>query len=102
MEYFRTNLSAPIFLFFSDDIDWCKSRFIAKDIYFSENNSSITDFTMMSKCDHNIIVPSSFSWWASWLNKNPKKEVIGPRGKLFGPDGPAIIKDYFPGYIQLI
>ena len=36
------------------------------------------------------------------LNKNPKKEVIGPRGKLFGPDGPAIIKDYFPGYIKLI
>ena len=36
------------------------------------------------------------------VNNNPKKEVIGPRGKLFGPDGPAIIKDYFPAYIELI
>ena len=97
MEYFRTNLSAPIFLFFSDDIDWCKSRFIAKDIYFSENNSSITDFTMMSKCDHNIIVPSSFSWWASWLNKNKNKIVtVPPNGELFGPKGPKETKDYFP------
>ena len=102
MDYFRTNLSNPLFLFFSDDIDWCKSRFIEKDIVFSENNSSIIDFTMMSHCDHNIITPSSFSWWASWLNINENKVVIAPDGKLFGPEGPKISKDYLPTSVHRI
>ena len=102
INYFQSKIDNPQFLLFSDDIKWCKHKFQGTDVQFSTGNSSILDFAMMSLCDHNILTPSSFSWWASWLNKNPKKEVIGPRGKLFGPDGPAIIKDYFPGYILLI
>ena len=97
IDYFSSKFSNLKFLFFSDDIKWCKARFIGKNIVFSENNSSIIDFTMMSKCDHNIIVPSSFSWWASWLNKNKNKIVtVPPDGELFGPQGPKETKDYFP------
>ena len=81
---------------------WCKSRFIGKDIVFSKNNSSIIDFTMMSHCDNNIITPSSFSWWASWLNINEKKIVIVPDGDLFGPEGPKISRDYFPNSVRRI
>ena len=96
MEFFRDQISKPIFLCFSDNIDWCKSRFMSKDIVFSENNSPIIDFTTMSKCDHNVIVPSSFSWWASWLNNNVNKIIIAPGGDLFGPLGPRDIYDYYP------
>ena len=49
---------------------------------------------MMKSCDHNIIVPSSYSWWASWLNKNDKKIVTMPDGDLFGIDGPKKTNDY--------
>ena len=102
MNYFRSQFMNTKFLFFSDDLVWCKSKFIGDDIYYSENNSSIIDFTMMSLCAHNIITPSSYSWWASWLNSSDDKIVIVPDGDLFGPEGPKITKDYFPNSWQKI
>jgi len=102
INYFNNKYNNLKFIIFSDDIEWCKHKFNGSDIQFSTGNSSIIDFAMMSLCDHHILTRSSFSWWASWLNNNPEKEVVGPRGKLFGPDGPTIMKDYFPEYIQLI
>lgn len=77
------NISNPIFYVFSDDIEWAKKninyehyhfRFV--DEKFSEN--ACDDLLLMSKCKHNIIANSTYSWWSAWLNSNRDKIVICP------------------------
>jgi hypothetical protein len=71
------------FFFFSDDIEWVKNTFNnKKNIYYVDWNrtkDSWQDMLLMSKCKHNIIANSSFSWWAAWLNDYPDKIVIAPK-----------------------
>jgi len=69
------------FLFFSDDIKWCKKQFenLAKDITFIEGNPHYIDFYLISLCKHQIISYSTFSWWAAYLNTNPNKKVVAPQ-----------------------
>jgi len=68
--------------FFSDDIAWVKQNLsIDKNAEFvsSGNNTAMEDFYLMTKCNHNIIANSSFSWWPAWLNSHPDKIVIAPK-----------------------
>ena len=66
------------FVFFSDDIEWCKETFTNKNNIFIEKQDDILDLYLMSKITNNIIANSSFSWWAAWLNENKNKKVIAP------------------------
>lgn len=72
----------PYFYIFSDDIEWtnanlkisCPFHFVSQD-----NLEDYEELYLMSKCKHNIIANSSFSWWGAWLNNNPDKIVIAPQ-----------------------
>jgi len=67
------------FLFFSDDIEWCKTTFGARsDCRFSEGLDEESDLEKMSGCEHHICSASTFSWWGAWLNQNVEKQVIMP------------------------
>jgi len=72
------------YLIFSNDIEWCKTNFKGENFFFVEGNKDSDDLLLMSCCNHNIIVNSSFSWWAAWLNENKNKTVIAPKN-WFGP-----------------
>jgi hypothetical protein len=72
------------FVFFSDDIEWCKQNFKGEKIYFISGEEDFIDLYFMSMAEHNIIANSTFSWWAAWLNENENKRVIAPK-KWYGP-----------------
>ncbi|MGE4586729.1 MAG: alpha-1,2-fucosyltransferase [Mangrovibacterium sp.] len=70
------------FFVFSDDIAWCRKKLSFLDhVVFVENKklrNAYKDMMFMSRCRHNIIANSTFSWWAAWLNNNAEKIVVYP------------------------
>ncbi|MDF2609785.1 MAG: glycosyl transferase family 11 [Lachnospiraceae bacterium] len=81
IKYFISVLVKPKFIFFSDDINWCKSQYGAIDAEFVDWNlgsDSYIDMQLMSICRHNIISNSTFSWWGAFLNSNESKIVLCP------------------------
>tara|TARA_R110000824_G_scaffold197409_16_gene380889 strand:- start:1123 stop:1911 length:789 start_codon:yes stop_codon:yes gene_type:complete len=76
--------SDSTFVFFSDDIEWCKQTFKGERLIFIEKQDDVLDLYLMSKITNNIIANSSFSWWGAWLNSAENKKVIAPK-IWFGP-----------------
>ena len=98
VEYVRKIVEKPTFFIFSDDLEWCKKSlgFLDDCIYVDYTQTEIEDLKLMSFCRHNIIANSSFSWWGAWLNKNPNKTVIAPKGWLINDPGSSnvILSDW--------
>jgi hypothetical protein len=78
MERMTNIISSPIFIVFSDDINWCLENiktahsiiFVSRDYlqqkvnYNRKLELSNTHYLMQS-CKHFVISNSTFSWWAA-------------------------------------
>jgi hypothetical protein len=80
LEIIKSKVKNPVFYIFTDDIEWVKVHFNLEEFQFISGKGycDFEELGIMSKCRHNIIANSSFSWWAAWLNRYQKKIVIAP------------------------
>ena len=81
IKYLQSRIQNPLFVFFSDDMEWCRQEFTKQNNLFCEEKNWDADWLqlhLMSKCKHQVIANSSFSWWGAWLNNNPDKMVVRP------------------------
>lgn len=80
------SIKNPYYIIFSDDISYVKERmdFGTRCLYMDQSYSyeDYEELMIMSRCRHNIIANSTFSWWGAWLNRNENKVVVAP-GKWF-------------------
>lgn len=80
----KETVNNPMFYIFSDD-SIAADKIVSKmDINYqiirhNKGKDSYKDMYLMSKCRHNIIANSSFSWWGAWLNINANKIEIAPK-----------------------
>ncbi|MEI6528159.1 MAG: alpha-1,2-fucosyltransferase [bacterium] len=71
----------PKVFVFSDDKEWAKKNLQVSLPTYYVSQPGMKDYEellIMSKCKHNIIANSSFSFWGAWLNQNAGKIVIAP------------------------
>lgn len=82
---------------FTDDPDWVQDNFWDTEQLTIVSGNNIPDYEelhLMSKCQHNVIANSTFSWWGAWLNENPQKIVIAP--KKWMNNGKFRLEDIIP------
>ena len=97
IELIKGRVTNPVFYIFSDDMAWAKENLEIPEAVYVTNEITkdhIEDLYLMSRCRHNIIANSSFSWWGAWLNNDPGKNVVAPK-KWFNK-GPEDVQDIIP------
>lgn len=98
----KSRLKNPKFFFFSDNWNWVKENikgveYIPVDWNPSYGPNSYCDMQLMSRCKHNIIANSTYSWWGAYLNNNERKIICAPNdwfGKMLKNINDVIPNDW--------
>lgn len=70
----------PLFVVFSDDIDWVKHNMNFKNVIYESGNDPLYEkIRLMSACKHFVISNSTFSFWVQYLSVNKEKIVVAPK-----------------------
>lgn len=85
------------FIFYSDDIAWCKQEFGGRaNCSFSEGHDIEFDAYDGACYEHQIISASTFGWTMAWMNRNPDKIIYIPE-LWFVPGWDGLdVKDIIP------
>ena len=93
VEMIKESVPDAKFFIFSNDVEEA-ARMLGLDdavpVTGNTGDKSYLDMYLMSKCKHNIIANSTFSWWGAWLNENKDKKVFCPTTLLNGYDNGSV------------
>lgn len=81
IEEIKNRVANPVFIFFSNDINWVKENIKIEgcNCYYESGSDPVWEtMRLMSSCKHFIISNSTFHWWAQYVSNNPNKVVIAP------------------------
>lgn len=97
IEKIKELVENPVFIFFSDDIEWVNENIQTGCETYSEDGTDPVweKLRMMSLCKHFIISNSTFSWWAQYLSTNENKVVISPSRWFNNDYDSPLISDNF-------
>ncbi|MBR1796752.1 MAG: alpha-1,2-fucosyltransferase [Clostridiales bacterium] len=93
VEHIRSNVPDATFFLFSNDVKAASELLGIEGVVPVEGNTgdrSYLDMYLMSRCRHNIIANSTFSWWGAWLNNKEGRIVICPTTLLNGYDNGSV------------
>lgn len=77
------------FVVFSDDLSWCRTKFLGDRFHFCEEKDHWLKLWMIAACQGGaIIAASTFHFWGAWLGWYVNEQsVVWPR-RWFGSRGP--------------
>ena len=97
ISYFKKRISNPKFFLFSDNFSELEKMFShINDLTFVKDylsNKVLEDFFLMYKCKHFAVAPTSFHWWAAWLNNGSEKICVRPSNEFLNPSNNS---DFWP------
>lgn len=76
--YIKSKINNPKYYLFCEDEEYALSVLPGGEIERIIKNEDYADLIIMSKCRHQIIANSTFSWWAAWLNSYERKITVSP------------------------
>jgi hypothetical protein len=102
VELVAQRIEKPHFFVFADYPDWAREHirtpFPTEFITHNGSERDYEDFWLMGQCRHFIVANSTFSWWAAWLARHPRKIVVAPKASI-GPD--QVLKSAPDSWLQI-
>lgn len=81
IDIIKGKINNPVFIFFSNDIEWVKNNIKIEDVqcYYESGSDEVWEtFRLMSSCKNFIISNSTLHWWAQFCSNNSSKIVVAP------------------------
>lgn len=82
IEYIESRTINAKYFVFSDDIESAKINWpgdSSRTVFVKNTKADYEDLFLMSKCNHNIIANSTFSWWGAYLGPENDRIICAPR-----------------------